>query len=254
MALWRRLAAQAPWPPKDSWKVLDDLQEAVGREAHRNLILDLEHQEGTWEEHLAAFRRWPDRFPGHPETEQVRSEIAAIEKTARVGTARPADPGKPPARLPETEQANALVERLSDPFAFLIETIDGDVLASRGGVAVPPREQWPLPKLIALGGAAVPRLVEALDDERFTRSVTWDGSPSKGWIRQACYVERVADLALVALGAITGEDFSEQGRIGRRAFLRGPGASIVTQGDAAAVQAKARAWWAAHGKDVGRGR
>lgn len=59
-------------------------------------------------------------------------------------------------------------------------------------------------------------------------------------------MERVADLALVALGAITGEDFPEQGRTGRRAFVRGPGESIVTKGDAAAAQAKSRAWWTEH--------
>lgn len=34
--------------------VLEDLKDAIGHEARRNLIIDLTHQEGTWEEQLAA--------------------------------------------------------------------------------------------------------------------------------------------------------------------------------------------------------
>jgi hypothetical protein len=248
LALWHRLAVLAPWPPKDSWNVLEDLKDAIGHEARRNLIIDLTHQEGTWEEHLAAHRRWFELFPGHAETEQVRSEIASLERTTHVATVRHQAATRAWGAMSDGERADDLVKRLSDPFAFLLEPIDGTLLATQEGLAVPPGEQWLLPQLIALGDAAVPRLIEALTDDRWTRSASWDGGVSKGFLRQEVYVERVADLALVALGAITGEDFSGQGRIGRRAFLRGPGESIVTKGAAAAAQAKARAWWAKHEK------
>lgn len=253
LALWRRLAAQAPWPEKASWSVLDDLRDAIGHEARRNEVLDLAAQEDAWEAHLAAHRRWLERFPGHAEAEAVRSEIASLERTARVEAARREVPGKPWAERSDAERATDLVERLSEPFAFLLEPIDGETLRGRG-LPVPPREEWPLPKLIALGRAAVPRLIEALTDDQWTRSVNWIGGPSKGWIRDECYVERVADLALVALGAITGEDFSGHRRIGRRAFLRGPGESIVTKGDAGTAQANARAWWSAHATDSASGK
>lgn len=251
LSLWRRLAALAPWPPKDSWIVLDDLKDAIGHEARRNLILDLVPQEGRWEERLAAHRRWLDRFPDHAETDAVRAEVAALERTVRADVARRGSSRKTWGELSAAERADALVGQLSDPFAFLIEPIDGTLLATEG-VAVPPREQWVLPRLIALGDAAVPRLVEALDDDRWTRSASWDGGVSKAFLRQGVYVERVADLALVALGAITGEDFSGQGRIGRRSFLRGPSESIITTSDVATVQARARLWWAAHERRRGR--
>lgn len=74
---------------------------------------------------------------------------------------------------------------------------------------------------------------------------------NKGGLRDEYDVERVADLALVALGAITREGFSEQGRIDPQAFLRGHGESIVTKGDAAVAQARVRAWGSSHATGVG---
>jgi hypothetical protein len=175
----------------------------------------------------------------------------ALERTARTDAARRQAEKPHEHERTDAERADDLVARLSEPCAFLLEPIDGDVMKAQG-TAVPPLEAWVLPRLIALGRAAVPRLIEALTDDRWTRSVSVAGGPSKGWIRDEPYVERVADLALVALGAIAREDFSGEGRIGRRAFLRGPDASIITKGGAGAAQAKALAWWEARAKRVGR--
>ena len=250
LALWHRLAAQAPWPAKDAWNVVAGLKHAIGHEARRNLVIEAGSQEGSWVEHLAAHRRWLERFPGHAEMEGVRADVVALESTARTEAARRQAEKPHEHERTDAERADDLVARLSEPCAFLLEPIDGDVMKAQG-TAVPPLEAWVLPRLIAFGRTSVPRLIEALTDDRWTRSVSVAGGPSKGWIRDEPYVERVADLALVALGAIAREDFSGEGRIGRRAFLRGPDASILTKGGAGAAQAKARAWWEARAKRVG---
>jgi hypothetical protein len=245
LALWRRFASVEPWPPKPPWNALDRLKDAIGHEARRTLVLDLEAQEGSWSDHLAAHRRWLERFPGHAEINEVRAAIAALEKTARVEEARRRTQPKAMDALSAAERADALVSRLTEPFSFLDNPSDGDTLTC-SGVAVPAKDTWVLAKLIAVGQDAIPRLIEALTDDRWTRSVSAVGGPGNGILRDEYYVERVADLALVALGAITGVDFSDEGRIRRTCFLRGPGDSIVVTGDAAAAQAKARAWWTAH--------
>jgi len=165
LARWHRLAARAPWPQKDAWSVLEDLKDAIGHEAHRNLIVDQTRQEGTWEEHQAAHRGWLGRFPGPAVTAPVRAEIAALERTVREEATRLRPPRKPWSELTDAERADDLVGRLSEPFAFLIDPIDGRAMAAPG-FTVPPREEWILPRLISLGDAAVPRLIEALTDER----------------------------------------------------------------------------------------
>jgi len=253
LALWRRLAAEAPWPPKPTWTVLDDLRSAIGYVAHENLVLDLYPQEGSWADRLAEHRRWLERFPGHPDTDEVRAEIAALEKNVRVEAARAKRPARAWETLEPAERADDLVDRLVDPFAFLIERIDGDTLAGRGQV-VPSPDTWVLPRLIALGEDAVPRLIEALSDDRWTRSVSLGSGVMTAGERERFYVERVADLALVALGAITGQDFSEQHRIERRAFMRGPGDTFLASTDPEATRARARAWWALHAPSVPSGK
>lgn len=245
LALWRRLAAEAPWPPKPTWTVLDDLKLAIGYVAHETLVLDLNLNEGSWADRLAAHRRWLERFPGHPDADEVRAEIAALEKNVRVEEARARRPAKAWDTLSPAERADELVDRLVDPFAFLIERLDGDTLAGQGH-AVPAAETWILPRLISLGADAVPRLIEALSDDRWTRSVSLANGVMHGGERERFYVERVADLALVALGAITGQDFSEQHRIGRRAFIRGAGDTFLAARDPEAARERARAWWELH--------
>jgi hypothetical protein len=80
-----------------------------------------------------------------------------------------------------------------------------------------------------MGFAAVPQLIEALDDERFSRSVSY-------WRRFCCsyHVLRVGDCAREILEEITGESFCES-----------PSSDpwMVEAGRGAVIKKRAQAWW-----------
>ena len=88
----------------------------------------------------------------------------------------------------------------------------------------------PAQALQDLGMVAVPALIEALDDHRFTRTVGY-------WrdFTYSHYVVRIGDAALELLGRSTGQS-----------FFHGTytAASMIKDGEGKAVQARYRAWWA----------
>src|SRR5215471_18539331 len=90
-------------------------------------------------------------------------------------------------------------------------------------------EQSPAHQLVRLGFDAVPQLIDALEDERFTRSV--------GFYRDYCFshhVLRVGDCALEILEQIAG-----------RTFWQGTytNAAMVKDGQAAQTKQLVLAWW-----------
>ena len=106
-----------------------------------------------------------ERFPGSEHREQVREDIRILrgmvgedEEHARIS--RPA-PG-----MTQTELIADLVFQLRDQSGFQIdEPGNCDIFLDPRG------PESPASRLVSLGYAAVPALIEALDDERFTRAV-----------------------------------------------------------------------------------
>jgi hypothetical protein len=92
-------------------------------------------------------------------------------------------------------------------------------------------EQSPAHQLIQLGVQAVPQLIDALDDDRFTRSV---GHHRSYYFSH--HVLRVGDCALAIIEQIAG-----------RSFWRGTytNAAMVKDGQAAQTRQKILAWWRA---------
>ena len=94
----------------------------------------------------------------------------------------------------------------------------------------PDNENTPAHQLVAMGYDAVPQLIEALTDVRFTRTVGF-------WrnFTYSHYVVRVGDAALDILSRITSQGFWSGSYTA---------ASMVKDGEQEETQKRARAWWA----------
>ena len=90
-------------------------------------------------------------------------------------------------------------------------------------------DRSPAHRLVAFGYAAVPQLIAALEDERFTRSI---GHHRSYYFSH--HVLRVGDCALDILERVAG-----------RSFWRGTytNAAMVKDGEAAGTRRKVREWW-----------
>lgn len=132
------------------------------------------------------------------------------------------------AKLPAADRAAELIFRLRDqnggqfsqpgsPSIFFRADAEDDTTS-------------PGVRLLAMGYDAVPQLIEALTDTRFTRTVGY-------WrdFMYSHYVVRIGDAALELLERVT-----------HQRFFRGEytAASMVKDGKEHEVQAKYRAWWA----------
>ncbi|MFO0931135.1 MAG: hypothetical protein U1E39_00335 [Planctomycetota bacterium] len=94
-------------------------------------------------------------------------------------------------------------------------------------------------RLRALGDAAVPHLIEALDDDTYVRHV----SSFQGRFHREMQVDRMRDVALAILDDISGHALDKARMTAK-----------VTRGDWAEVVAEAKRWWSArraqHGSPV----
>lgn len=102
-----------------------------------------------------------------------------------------------------------------------------DIFDDFGGVRA--GEDTPAHKLVGIGYAAVPQLIEALDDQRFTRSV--------GFHRDfyfSHFVLRVGDCALAIIERIAGRSFYKR---------RSTSSEMVKNGEASPVKKEVAAWW-----------
>jgi hypothetical protein len=173
---------------------------------------------------LETFVEIANKFP---ETEHA---ALALETVKLLGTmvkedAAHAEPKQPPSKLPLQERVAELIFHLRDQ--------NGGQYSQPGECDFfvdPKGEASPAHQLAAIGADAVPKLIEALGDARFTRSV--------GFHRDfyfSHHVLRVGDAALAVLEKIAGKRFFQ------RAYTNG----AMTKDEAAkATKVAALAWWA----------
>ena len=142
----------------DEAPVLELMKHEVSEEAYSNLIIGFGDPHRAISDQLAGFRWWRDKFG---EDERVTEAIDILEKM--VAEKAPAD----------TDSVAGLIHQLR-------HTKGTGTNAAR--------------KLADRGFEAVPELIAALGDRRFTRSVgrPWNG---KGYLREPVTVGRVGDLA-----------------------------------------------------------
>ncbi len=181
---------------------------------------------------LARARGWLEAFPDAEEVERIEDMERILPGMVKEDAAHTARDDDALAKLPAAKQAAALIHRLRDQ--------GGDVLMDRGGrVGLDlGAEDTPASRLLALGRAAVPALIESLTDERFTRAVMFIHDDHPGRL----YVARVGDFARVLLEQITGKTYGD---------VDPDRPSIFQRGEARRLQQRWRRWLERNPQDAG---
>jgi hypothetical protein len=190
----------------------------------RRLHSDLNDLEIPRSKLLERFRGWRKSFPGSPHVARADGAIRAIEPLVKEDAQHRAVPAAELAKLAPAARAKELVWRLRDQ--------TGDVWIGRDGTTRLdlPGQGDPADQVAALGFDAVPALLDAVSDERWSRVMLFRLDEKLD--RQTA--ARVGDVAQHALERITGQSF-------RQATPEAP--SMFQDGSAAETQKAWRAWW-----------
>jgi hypothetical protein len=193
---------------------------------------------------LARFERILEKFPGAPggpppgderfgwvpggHPRHAREAAALLRQMIAEDEEHARRPARPPAELTRAEQVAELIFRLRDQSAR--QTTDPgscNVFADERG------EDSPAHRLVRIGSEAVPALIDALGDTRFTRCVGHHRS-----FYFSHHVLRVGDCALAVLEAIAGRRFWQ---------ATYTNAAMVKDGQAAETRQRVLAWWKEQG-------
>lgn len=233
MELWTLAATMGPWPPgHPPWSLLAGLEGEMADETWRVWMDGLTDPRRSFRDHVEAYRVWARRYASDPPPEVIAERLRVLEQMAAAEAEREARPVRPLEEMQVAERVAALVDRLPETRVWIgSEWIRGE--RSFRYLNEPPRQPpSPFARLVALGFDAVPRLIGALDDHRFTRTLHWHNS-GKGQWRGWRHPERVCDLAQAALERIALRQFP-----GRKGNL-----SLAVDEGAEDVKAAVQAWW-----------
>jgi hypothetical protein len=180
-----------------------------------------------WAELLADLEKVQKDFPGSKHEERVKDSIAILRRMVAEEKARAA-------ALPKAEKDMTKRERVAE-LIFRLREQNGHQFMQPGrclifGWGRDNDEQTPAHQLVRIGYGAVPQLIDALEDERFTRSVGFHRS----WYFSH-HVLRVGDCSLAVLQRIAGRTFYQR---------RTTNSEMIKDGEVAAVKLKVQAWWA----------
>lgn len=175
------------------------------------------------------FRRLIEHHGDSPHVDRARETVARLDQMIAEDTAhaRSEHAGKEGAALdalPEDARIRELIHRLRDQ--------NGHQWGQPGACDIfsdPRGTRSPAALLVAIGYPAMPQLIEAIDDQRFTRSV--------GYHRDfyfSHHVLRVGDATLAVISRIAGRHFY------RRTYTN---AAMVKDGQASETKRAVQAWW-----------
>jgi hypothetical protein len=226
-ALARRLLAAAEKRPDPRGREPAPLRKRVTAELAMNRIWKAVRDFGDpaipRQKLLDAFTDFAKTFPDSEHATTAKDTVKLLQVMLEEDKQRPG-PGRPLDQLPAGERVAELIFQLRDQNgAQHSQPGECDIFADPKGEASPAHQ------LVRLGFDAVPPLIEALGDERFTRSV--------GFHRDFYYshhVLRVGDAALSILQRIAGRRFFERNYTN---------AAMVKDEAVKATREAARAWW-----------
>lgn len=187
-------------------------------------VLDFENPSVTRPQLLEKFRWIVKHFPDSKHTERAGATADLLTKMVKEDEAH-AKSAQPLDKLEGKQRVAELIFQLRDQ--------NGQQWSQPGSCDIfadPREDESPAHQLVAIGYDAVPQLIEALDDERFTRSV--------GYHRNfyfSHHVLRVGDAALAVLETIAGRRFYQR---------TNTNAEAVKDGQAQTLKKAALVWWA----------
>jgi hypothetical protein len=177
---------------------------------------------------LERYRRFVRNYPTSEHQKAAKESVALLQQMVQEDTehARRRQGGKPFDRLSKAEQITELIYQLRDQNGHQYTQPGSCDIFDHMGDA----KDTPAHRLVKAGYDAVPQLIEALADKRFTRSI--------GFHRNfyfSHYVLRVGDCAQIILEQITGRRFYTP---------QSTSASMFKDGEAKAVKARVQEWYA----------
>jgi 3',5'-cyclic AMP phosphodiesterase CpdA len=167
---------------------------------------------------LERFRYIAKHFPTSEYAARAKETADLLEQMIKEDDRHSRQAVKPLNKLPTKERVAELIFQLRDQ--------NGQQCSQPGACDIfddPRGERSPTHQLVAMGFDAVPQLIDAVDDRRFTRSV--------GFHRDFCFshhVLRVGDCAKDIVQRIAGRSFS---------------ATLPLDGHEAEVKKEIRKWW-----------
>lgn len=177
---------------------------------------------GSRQKFLGTCKELLANYPGSDFDEQLRSWIEPMEREAEAPP--PGFLHKKPEQLTEEEQAQRAVYRLRDTAGQMLAQPGRPYVFALGS----PTEA---DEVVKLGSAAVPYLIEVLEDGTPTRTLGWWRDFSPGW-----YLFRQRDVALLCLEKIAGRRFYDSEFVSGRF-------STADLERRAEVIAEIRKWW-----------
>jgi hypothetical protein len=226
-----RGARRADGTRREDFRKTESLREAlaaqIGHVVFWRAILDFQDLAKSRQDLLETLRPFPDRFPESEHAETATKLISVLERMVREDEAR-ARQEKPVAKLSGKERIAALIYGLRDQGS----QPGGDSIFSGSGRLSPEGNELDnsARELLDTGYEAFPQLIEALDDERLTRTV--DSFRDHSFSHR---VMTIADCAEVILERIAGRRFY-------RGFQANPSGFPP---DREATKQAIRAWWRA---------
>lgn len=176
---------------------------------------------------LAQFENILARYPASPHVPRAREMAGLLRQMIAEDEEHASGSLKSLAEMPAGERAEELIFQLRDQNGRQWSQPGAcDVFMEFTGATNTPAHQ-----LVAMGHAAVPQLIAALDDQRLTRSV--------GYHRDfyfSHHVLRVGDCALAVLCRIAGRSFDTNAA---------PSGCMTTDDQRRAVREQVQAWWTA---------
>jgi hypothetical protein len=162
-------------------------------------------------------------FPEAEDAKRATQLATALRDQLAEEKAYPPDDHRDVSRLPKEEQARIWVGRLRDHSWW------------------EDKEHSPYSQLNDLGEAAVPALIESLDDYRPTRHVSFMCTWSRGWGPEQGRLSSVGDMCATILELVAPHQFKNRRASGPTVYLPSPV-------EPSAFRLEAREWWDARQK------
>jgi hypothetical protein len=213
-------------PNKDFYQAVAD---NIAESKMWKTVVAFGHPDTSRKELLAQFAWLAKNFPKSPHAQRVRETVALLEKMVAEDEAWAGKPARARAQWTQQEVVADLIFQLRDQNGHQWSQPGSCNIFAEDFAWRRSSKKSPARQLVEIGALAVPQLIAALGDQRFTRSV--------GFHRNfyfSHFVLRVGDCAEAILERIAGRRFWEP---------RSTSAAMLKDGQLEEVRKKVQAWW-----------